>query len=443
MPFQHLDEVIQIIRRSSSSEQARSRLIERFAFSGIQAEAILNMQLRQLTGLEQDKIEGEYKDLLKEIARLEDILNDPRRVTAMIKADLKYLKDKFGDDRRTRLIPAEAEEINIEDLIAEEEMLITITRDGYVKRMKMDTFPSQHRGGRGRTAGRTKEEDNFEHFFKASTHDYLLFFTDRGRVYRLKAFEVPETSRQAMGTAIINLIQVMPDEHITATLPIRDLRTAEGFLFMATERGEVKRTKISEYANLRANGLVTFNLNDGDKLSWVKHTQGEAAVVMTTVRGMAIQFNETDVRASGRASGGVRGISLQNADDRVVSVDVLTDPASDLLVVSEKGLGKRTPMSAYRNQTRGGKGLKTMNLTDRTGCLVASCVVTRENQDTLRLMIVTQNGIVIRMDVSQVKTTDGRSTQGVKLIELSESDRVKTVEYIDEAKKEGEVVSAE
>ena len=438
-----LDEVIQIIRRSSSTEQARSRLIERFTFSGIQAEAILNMQLRQLTGLEQSKIENEYKDLLKEIARLEDILNDPRRVTTLIKADLKYLKDKFGDDRRTRLIPAEAEEINIEDLIAEEEMLITITRDGYMKRMKMDTFPDQRRGGRGRTAGRTKEEDNFEHFFKASTHDYLLFFTDRGRVYRLKAFEVPETSRQAMGTAIVNLIQVMPDERVTATLPIRDLRTAEGYLLMATERGDVKRSKISEYANLRANGLITFNLKDGDTLSWVKHTDGDANVVMTTVKGMAIQFAETDIRVSGRASGGVRGIMLQSDDDKVVAVDVLKDSASDLLVVSENGLGKRTPMSAYRNQTRGGKGLKTMNLTNRTGCLIASCIVTRENQDTLHLIIVTENGIVIRMDVSQVKTTDGRSTQGVKLIELGDNDRVKTVEYVDDAKKEAEVISAE
>ncbi len=433
---QFLDEVIQVIRASNSTETARTRLIERFTFSGIQAEAILNMQLRQLTGLEQDKIENEFKELLKEIARLEDILSDPRRVASIIKSDLKYLRDKFGDDRRSRIVPQEAEEINIEDLIADEEMLITITKDGYIKRMEMDTFPSQRRGGKGRIAGRTKNEDTFEHFFRASTHDYLLFFTDRGRVYRLKAFEVPQTSRQAMGTAIVNLIQIQPDERITATVPIHDLRAATGFLLMATERGEVKRTKIEEYANLRANGLITFNLEPDDRLSWVKHTQGDSRVVMTTTKGMAIQFPEAGIRASGRASGGVRGILLNGADDRVVAVDTVTDAASDLLVVSERGMGKRTPMSAYRSQSRGGKGLKTMNLTDKTGSLVASCVIARENQDNLRLVIVTAQGIGIRMVVSEVKTTDGRSTQGVKLINLSEGDHVRTVEYMDVSKNE-------
>jgi len=433
---QFLDEVIQVIRASNSTETARTRLIERFLFSGIQAEAILNMQLRQLTGLEQDKIESEFKELLKEIARLEDILSDPRRVASIIKSDLKYLRDKFGDERRSRIVPQEAEEINIEDLIADEEMLITITKDGYVKRMEMDTFPSQKRGGKGRIAGKTKNEDTFEHFFRASTHDYILFFTDRGRVYRLKAFEVPQSSRQAMGTAIVNLIQIQPDERITATVPIRDLRAATGFLLMATERGEVKRTKIAEYANLRANGLVTFNLEPDDRLSWVKHTQGDSRVVMTTTKGMAIQFPEAGIRASGRASGGVRGILLNGADDRVVSVDTVTDAASDLLVVSERGMGKRTPMSAYRSQSRGGKGLKTMNLTDKTGSLVASCVIAREHQDNLRLVIVTAQGIGIRMVVSEVKTTDGRSTQGVKLINLADGDHVRTVEYMDVSKNE-------
>lgn len=436
---QFLDEVIAIIRRSPSTEQARTRLIERFAFTGIQAEAILNMQLRQLTGLEQDKIENEYKDLLREVARLEDILNDPRRVSALIKADLKYLRDKFGDDRRTRVIAAEAEEINIEDLIKEEEMLITITRDGYIKRMPLDTFPSQHRGGKGRIAGKTKEEDNFEHFFKASTHDFILFFTDRGRVYRLRAFEVPQTSRQAMGTAVINLIQVQSDERVTATIPIRDLRTADGFLLMATERGEVKRTKIEEYANMRANGLVTFNLEADDRLSWVKHTHGDAQVVMTTKNGMAIQFAESDIRVSGRASGGVRGVMLAGPEDRVVAVDTLTEPDSELLVVSEKGMGKRTPMAAYRNQSRGGKGVKTMDITGKTGNLVASCVITRDNQNDLRLVIVTEQGIGIRMTVSEVKTTTGRNTQGVRLINIADGDRVKTVETINVNKKDDEV----
>ena len=241
------------------------------------------------------------------------------------------------------------------------------------------------------------------------------------------------------GMAIVNLIQIHPDERITATIPIRDLRTATGFLLMATVQGEVKRTKIEEYANLRANGLVTFDLNPDDRLSWIKHTFGESQIVMTTVSGMAIQFPEVDVRASGRASGGVRGIRLDGPEDKVVAVDLVTGGAPDLLVVSERGMGKRTPMSAYRNQSRGGKGIKTMNLTDKTGCLVASCIVSREAQDDLRLVIVTEQGIGIQMMVGEVKATDGRSTQGVKLINLAENDKVKTVECVDISKSDVEL----
>ncbi|MCX6365489.1 MAG: DNA gyrase subunit A [Armatimonadetes bacterium] len=431
---QNLDEVIAIIRRSRSTEVARQSLIERFSFTGIQTEAILSMQLRSLTGLEQDKIEAEYKEILKEIARLEDILVDPRRVNAMIKADLKYLKDKFGDARKTVIEKTEAEEINLEDLIANEEMLITITRDGYIRRLKMDTFPTQGRGGKGRIAGKTKEEDGFEHLFVASTHDYILFFTDRGRVYRLKAFEVPEASRTAMGMAVINLIQILPDERITATVPIRNLKNAEGYFFMGTVRGEIKRTRIAEFANLRANGLVTFDMNEGDQLNWVKMTDGEQNIVLTTIKGMAIRFKESDVRASGRASGGVRGIVLDGEEDRVVAMDIASDD-SDLLVVGANGLGKRTSMAAYKTQGRGGKGLKTMDITARTGHLIASCVVPREGEENLRLMIVTEHGTGIRVKVSEIKTTQSRSTQGVKLIELREGDLVKTVEYLDASKK--------
>nr|WP_309695122.1 DNA gyrase subunit A [Armatimonas sp.] len=431
---QNLDEVIAIIRQSRNTEAARGRLIERFGFTGIQTEAILSMQLRSLTGLEQDKIESEYREILKEIARLEDILADPRRVDAHIQKDLEYLRDKFGDARRTRMERTEAEEINLEDLIADEEMLITITRDGYIRRLKMDTFPTQGRGGKGRIAGKTKEEDGFEHLFMASTHDYILFFTDRGRVYRLKAFEVPEASRTAMGTNIINLIQVLPDEHVTATVPIRNLKNAEGYFFMGTVRGEIKRTRIAEFANLRANGLVTFDMNEGDQLNWVKLTDGDQNIVLTTIKGMAIRFKESDVRASGRASGGVRGIVLDGEDDHVVGLDIASDD-SDLLVVGANGLGKRTSMAAYKTQGRGGKGLKTMDITVRTGHLKAACVVPREGQENLRLMIVTEHGTGIRVKVSEIKTTQSRSTQGVKLIELREGDAVKTVEYFDASKK--------
>ena len=433
----NLDEVIAIIRRSSSTEAARSALIARFEFTGPQAEAILNMQLRRLTGLEQDRIENEYKDLLKEIARLEDILCDPRRVNQILKDDLKYLKTKFGDERRTKIIPTEAEEINIEDLIADEEILITITRDGYIKRLKPDAFRTQKRGGVGKSAGKTKEEDNIEHLFVASTHDYVLFFTDRGRVYRLKAYDVPETQRTAMGTAIINLIQIMPDERITATLPIRDLRNAEGYFVMGTLHGEVKRTRVAEFANLRTNGLITFDMNEGDRLGWVKHTDGDQTVVLTTIQGLAIRFKETDLRASGRASGGVRGITLQDKEDHVVAMDTAGEH-DDLLVVGQNGLGKRTALAAYKIQGRGGKGLKTMDITPKTGPLIAACVVPREGEENFRLMIVTQNGTGIRVKVSEIKTTVNRSTQGVKLIELREGDRVKTVEYFDLSKTQPE-----
>jgi len=431
---QFLDEVIQIIRASSSTEQARTRLIERFSFSGLQVEAILNMQLRQLTALEQDKIEGEYRDLLKEIGRLDDILSDPRRVDALVKADLKYLKDKYGDERRTRIIPTEAEEINIEDLIANEEMLLTVTRDGYIKRMAMDQFPSQHRGGKGRIAGKTKEEDNIEHIFRASTHDYILFFTDRGRVYRLKAYDVPQTSRTAMGTAIVNLIQIQSDERITATIPIRDLRTATGFLLMVTAKGEIKRTKIEEYVNLRANGLITFDLEPSDRLGWVKHTDGSMKVILTSVKGMAIQFHEEDVPSRGRAAGGVRGMTLDGPQDRIVTADIVPEK-SELLVVSENGYGKRTPMSEYRLQSRGGKGIKTMDITEKTGSLIQACVLESSKINDLRLVIVTEQGIGIRMKVAEVRQTTTRSTQGVKLIELADNDRVKSAEYLDATKK--------
>ena len=436
-----LDEVIAIIRKSSNTEQARSRLIERFTFSGPQADAILSMQLRQLTGLEQDRIEGEYKDLLKEIARLEDILTDTKKVDAIVKADLKFLRDKFGDERRTKIFPTEAEDINIEDLIADEEMLITITRDGYIRRLEPDIFPTQNRGGKGRNAGKTKEEDNFEHVFIASTHDYILFFTDRGRVYRLKAYDVPQTSRQAMGTYLTNLIQIMPDEKITATVPIRDFRTATGFLLMITERGEIKKTKITEYVNLRANGLNTFDIEEEDRLGWVKLIQGEEQVILTTVRGMAIRFPATNVPSRGRAAGGVRGVRLESQADRVVAADVIHTDDCELLVVGENGLGKRTSITEYRNQTRGGVGIKTMSVTEKTGNLVTATIMQKENIPNLRLVIVTEKGIGIRMKVEEIRVS-GRSTQGVKLVNLTGTDRVKTAEVLDTSRKTPDDVEA-
>ena len=420
--LQYLDEIIKIIRESRTTEIARTTMMSRFGLSQVQAEAILNMLLRQLTGLEREKIENEYRELLKHIAYLEDILSNPQRVLEIIKQELKTLADKLGDDRRTRIIPLEAEEIGDEDTIPEEDTIVTITRDGYIKRVPMDTYRSQRRGGKGIIAANTKEEDKLEHIFIATTHHYILFFTDKGRVYRLKAYEVPQTSRQAMGTAVINLIQIEPGESITAIVPVKELG-GEGYLVMATILGEVKRTAISDFHYLRVNGLRAFDLEEGDELRWVRLTDGNDNVVMVSRKGMSIRFSEKNLRIASRASGGVRGISLRPGD-YVVSMDVCRDDA-EVLVVTEKGLGKRTPVKDYRMQTRGGKGIKTVNITEKNGEVVSSHIVCADD----RALIITKNGIAIRFNLSEVRCC-GRSTQGVRLINLGDKDGVASVAIV-------------
>lgn len=417
-----MDDIIKIIRESRNAEIARIEMMSRFGLSQVQAEAILNMLLRQLTGLEQEKVENEYRELLRRIAYLEDILSNPQRVLDIIKLELKNLRDKHGDDRRSRIIPMEAEEIGEEDTIPEEETILTITRDGYIKRVPIDTYRTQKRGGRGVIAANSKEEDKLEHIFVATTHHHILFFTDKGRVYRLKAYEVPQTSRQAMGTAIINLIQIEPGEQITATVPLRDM-DCEGFLVMATKLGEVKRTSISDFHNLRTNGLRAFDIEEGDELSWVHHTSGNDDISMVTRKGMSIRFSEGDLRIASRASGGVRGINL-GSDDFVVSMDIARDDL-DLLVVTQKGIGKRTPMKEYRSQTRGGKGIITMAITPKGGEIVCGTVVSPEE----RAIILTSHGIAIRMKLSEIRCC-GRSTMGVKLINLEKDDSVCSVAIV-------------
>ena len=420
-----LDEIIALIRASRTPDIARSQMIERFGLSQLQSEAILSMQLRALTGLERERLESDFKDLLKEISSYEDILVNPARVTTIIKTELKGLRDKYGDDRRTRIVPMEAEEIGEEDLIPDEEMIVTITRDGYIKRVPKDTYPTQHRGGKGRIGASTKEEDTIEHLFVATTHHFILFFTDRGRVYRLKAYEVPQSSRTAMGTAIINLLNIQPGERITATIPIKDYKSAEGHLLFATERGEVKRTHLSLFANLRTAGLIVFDIEENDALRWVAHTTGDDEVIMVTRKGMSIRFHENEVPARGRAAGGVRGIRLSGEkDDHVVNMSMVAKD-KDLLVIGELGISKRTPLSEYRSQSRGGKGVQTMALSDKTGNIVDAKVV--EEQD--RLLIITSNGITIRLKVEDIRSS-GRSTQGVRAIKLSTGDRVASVERI-------------
>lgn len=420
--LQFLDEIIRIIRQSRTTEIARTEMMSRFGLSQVQAEAILNMQLRQLTGLEREKIEDEYRELLRRIAHLEDILTDPQKVLEIIKQELRTLKDKLGDDRRTRIIPVEAEEIGEEDLIPEEETIVTITRDGYIKRVPIDTYRTQRRGGRGVLAANSKEEDKLEHIFIATTHHYVLFFTDKGRVYRLKAYEIPQATRQAMGTAIINLIQIESGETITATVPVKELE-GEGYLVMATRMGEVKRTAIQEFHYLRANGLRAFDLEEGDDLCWVRLTDGNDDAVLVTRHGMSIRFSEKNLRIASRASGGVRGIML-GKDDYVVSMDIVR-PKCELLVVSERGLGKRTALDSYRAQTRGGKGIRTMALSERGGMIVGGRVVSQED----KAIVLTSNGIAIRMRLSEIRCC-GRSTMGVKMINLEEGDSVASVAIV-------------
>ncbi|BDI28104.1 DNA gyrase subunit A [Capsulimonas corticalis] len=420
-----LDEIIALIRASRTAEIARTEMMARFTLSQLQADAILQMQLRTLTGLAREQVENEYKGLLKEIGFYEDILATPARVEQIIKQELKFLRDKYGDERRTRIVPMEAEEIGDEDLIPEEEMIVSITRDGYIKRVPKETYPTQHRGGKGRIGATTKEEDTIEHLFIATTHHYILFFTDRGRVYRLKAYEVPQTSRTAMGSAVINLINIQPGERITATVPIKDYKEATGYLLLATECGEVKRTKLSEFANLRNNGLNVFDIEENDSLKWVAHTTGENEIIMVTRKGMSIRFHENEVPSRGRAAGGVRGIRLsEEKGDSVVGM-ALVDPELDLLVIGERGISKRTPFKEYRSQSRGGKGILTMALSEKTGDIVDAQVVDKDD----RLLIMTREGITIRLRVDDIRSS-GRSTQGVRAINLSDNDTVASVERI-------------
>jgi DNA gyrase subunit A len=427
-----LDEIIALIRASRTPDIARAEMISRFGLSFIQAQAILDMQLRQLTGLERERLENQYKELLRQIGYLEDILSNPVRITQIIKQELKYLRDKYGDDRRTRIVPMEAEEIGDEDLIPEEEMIVSITRDGYIKRVPKDTYPTQNRGGKGRIGASTKEEDTIEHLFIATTHHFILFFTDRGRVYRLKAYEVPQTSRTAMGTAVVNLINIEPGERVTATVPIKSYKDATGYLLLATEFGEVKRTKLSEFANLRNSGLKVFDIEENDALRWVAHTSGENEIILVTRRGMSIRFHEEGVPSRGRAAGGVRGIRLSEAKGDAVVAMAIVDNEKELLVIGELGISKRTPMKDYRSQARGGKGITTMNVSDKTGNIVDAKVITDDD----RLLIMTRDGQMIRLRVADIRSS-GRSTQGVRAITLHNDDHVASVERITTDKVQG------
>jgi DNA gyrase subunit A len=418
-----IDEIIALIRASSTPAQAREGLMQRFEFSQIQAQYILDMQLRALTGLEREKLEAEYRDLLQLIETLRGILADREKVLNIIREDLRDIKKKFADPRRTRIVPMEADQIGDEDLIPEEEMIISITRNGYIKRVSAETYRVQKRGGRGVIGVTSREEDEIAHLFIATTHHHILFFTDRGRVYRVKAYEVPQTSRTAMGAAIINFIGIEPGDKVTATIPMASL-DQEGYLVMGTEKGEVKRTALVDFKNLRANGLNAFDLEPDDSLKWVHLTSGNDDMLIVTEQGQSVRFSEKELRIASRNSGGVRGINLDKGD-RVIGMEVARDE-DDVLVVGRKGYGKRTPLSEYRRMHRGGKGVTTMKVTNKTG-VVADFKMVRPAD---RLLISTANGIVIRMPCEEIRRTSGRGTEGVRVIRLEEGDEVRAIERV-------------
>ncbi|MZQ82663.1 DNA gyrase subunit A [Paenibacillus sp. 5J-6] len=414
----HLDQVIALIRASRTTEEARDGLMNTFNLSYDQAQAILDMRLQRLTGLEREKIEAEYEELMKKIAELKAILADEQLILAIISEELNEIKEKFGDERRSEITIGE-ESIEDEDLIPREDVVITITHTGYIKRLPVTTYKNQKRGGRGIVGMGTKDDDFVEHLFVTNTHHYLMFFTNKGKVYRLKAYEIPDLSRTARGTPIINLIQIEQGETINAVIPVESFETDQ-FLFFATKQGVVKKTPIDDYSNIRKGGLIAINLRDDDDLIGVKLTDGNQGIIMGTKLGMSIHFPEQDVRSMGRSATGVKGIQLDE-EDAVIDMDVVHEDNS-VLIVTSKGFGKRTPVSEYRIQSRGGKGIKTLNVTDKNGPVVGLKVV-QEDED---LMIITASGTVIRTSMDGISVM-GRNTQGVRLINIREDDEVGTL----------------
>lgn len=423
----HIDEVIRIIRASKNVQIAREELIKRFDLSEVQAQAIVDMRLRALTGLEREKLENEYQELMKKIGELEAILADRKLLLGVIREEILIIYDKYGDERRTS-IGFDDFDISMEDLIPRKNVVIAMTKLGYIKRMTVDTFKSQNRGGKGIKGMQTLDEDYIEELFITSTHHYIMFFTNTGRVYRLKGYEIPEAGRTARGTAIINLLQLMPDEKITAMIPIKEYEEGE-FLFMATEKGLVKKTPIRDYANVRKTGLAAITLREDDKLIEVKITDNEEDIILVTRYGQCIRFSEQDVRPTGRTSMGVRGMNLSDRDE-VIAMQMSTQ-GSELLIVSEKGMGKRTNLDEFTKQNRGGKGVKCYKITEKTGNVVGMKSVDEESE----IMIINTEGIVIRMNCSDISTL-GRITSGVKLINLPEGETVASVAKVRKASAE-------
>ena len=425
----YIDEVIQIIRSSQTGQIAKERLIERFAFSDVQAQAIIDMRLRALTGLEREKLENEHKELQIKIAELKAILSDEKILLGVIKEEIHIISDKYGDERRSK-IGYDVYDINAEDLIPKENTVIAMTSLGYVKRMTVDNFKAQHRGGKGIKGMQTIEEDYIEDLLMMMTHNYLMFFTNMGRVYRLKAYEIPEAGRTARGTAIVNLLQLAPGEKISAMIPIKDYEEHKN-LFMVTKQGIVKKTSVMEYENIRKKGLIAINLRDDDELVEVKTTDKNTEIFLVTKLGMCIRFKETDVRTTGRSSMGVIGMNLSDGDE-VVGMQ-LDHQGDSLLIVSGNGLGKRTYLEEFSVQKRGGKGVKCYKITEKTGEVIGVKAVNDDHE----IMMITTEGIIIQLRMEDISIL-GRITSGVKMINLDDNVKVAKIAKVREKVSDGD-----
>lgn len=433
----HLDEIISLIRGSRTADIAREGLMTNFNLSEKQAQAILDMRLQRLTGLEREKIEEEYQNLIKLIAELRAILADDEKLLAIIREELLEIKERYNDKRRTEIVSGGIENIEDEDLIPRENVVITLTHNGYIKRLPVSTYRSQKRGGRGIQGMGTNEDDFVDQLITTSTHDTILFFTNKGKVYRSKGYEIPEFSRTAKGIPIVNLLEVDKDEWVNAIIPVDEFKD-DWYLFFTTKEGISKRSPLSSFAHIRNNGLIALNLREEDELISVRLTDGSKEIIIGTKKGLLIRFPETDVRSMGRTATGVKGINLDSTDE-VIGMEVLEDD-SEILIVTKNGYGKRTPAIEYRIQGRGGKGIKTCNITDKNGELVAMEVVTGEED----LMIITTGGVLIRMSVSDISSL-GRNTQGVRLIRLNENEDeyVATVAKVEKEEEKEEEESTE
>lgn len=437
----HLDEVIKLIRASATPEDARVGLMEKFGLSDLQARAILDMTLRRLTGLEHDKIKEEYAELMKTIEYLKSVLADEGLRMQIIKDELIEIREKYGDERRSVIVHS-AEDMRMEDFIDDEEIVITISHNSYVKRTPLTEYKRQGRGGRGSIGSTTREEDFTEHIITASAHNYMLLFTESGRCFWLRAFEVPEGSRTSRGRALQNIINIPKDEKIKAYILVKNLKDQEylenNFIIMCTKKGTIKKTSLEAYSRPRANGINAININEGDQLLEACLTSGTSEIVMALRSGRAIRFNESTVRPMGRTATGVRGITLGSETDEVIGMISVDDPETTVLVVSEKGYGKRTYIEDYRVTNRGGKGVKTISVTEKTGSLVAVKGV----NDTEDLMIINKSGIVIRISVEQLRVM-GRATQGVRLINLKGDDEIASITKVDREEEEEEIIATE